>query len=242
MKKAVAALAATVCCAGALVGVPAATAAPGRAAAGKAMSVVADWQLNEAPGARVMVDNGPRHLDGSVGSLVRTGAKVNGATAYSWSWAKPNTPPAQPQRLVTIDSAALNPGSADYAITFRYRTTHRFGNIIQKGQATTAGGQVKIELPNGYVTCLFNGANGRRAIRSTIAINDGQWHTVTCSRTSAGVTVSIDGTYRRTIKGWTGPISNSWPMTIGGKPRCDQVKVTCDYFVGEIDWVRVEAG
>ena len=31
------------------------------------------------------------------------------------------------------------------------------------------------------------------------------------------------------------------PLTIGGKVDCDQVKVTCDYFAGDIDWVRIEA-
>jgi hypothetical protein len=197
--------------------------------------------MNEKAGAKVMVDSGPNHIDGTIGALVQTGASAQGAVGYRWSYAKPNTPPAQPQRLVTINSSALNPGSSDYAITFRYRTTHKFGNIIQKGQATTKGGQVKVELPGGHVTCLFKGSVQRRAIKSTITINDGQWHTVRCERDSNQVVLTIDDSYTRRIKGWTGPIANTWPMTIGGKPQCDQIKVTCDYFVGDIDWVRVES-
>ncbi|MBI5089945.1 MAG: PKD domain-containing protein, partial [Actinobacteria bacterium] len=36
--------------------------------------------------------------------------------------------------------------------------------------------------------------------------------------------------------------NNNWDLTIGGKPECDQVTVTCDYFTGDIDWVRIEKG
>jgi hypothetical protein len=56
---------------------------------------------------------------------------------------------------VQVNSSLLNPGNDEYSVTVRYRTTHKFGNILQKGQATAKGGQVKIELPGGRVTCLF---------------------------------------------------------------------------------------
>jgi len=29
------------------------------------------------------------------------------------------------------------------------------------------------------------------------------------------------------------------PFTIGGKTECDQITITCDYFVGDIDYVRI---
>jgi hypothetical protein len=31
------------------------------------------------------------------------------------------------------------------------------------------------------------------------------------------------------------------PLSIGGKVQCDQIDDTCDYFSGDIDWVRIEA-
>jgi hypothetical protein len=31
-------------------------------------------------------------------------------------------------------------------------------------------------------------------------------------------------------------------MTIGGKVNCDQVKITCDFFTGDIDRISVDAG
>jgi hypothetical protein len=40
-------------------------------------------------------------------------------------------PPADPEHLVVVPhSNALNPGSGDFAVEFRMRTTHSFGNVI----------------------------------------------------------------------------------------------------------------
>ncbi len=218
------------------------TVAAGGPAVGAASKTLAYWQMNEKAGAKVMLDSSGNGLNGTIGSLVKTGVKYAGATGYSWSYTPPNTPPAQPQRLVRVESSKLNPGKRDYAVTIRYRTTRSFGNILQKGQNTVAGGYFKIELPNGLPTCLFKDGTGRqRAIKSTLSVKDGAWHTIRCERTQAGVTLTIDNSYKRSIKGPTGSISNSWPLTIGGKPSCNQVKVTCDYFVGDIDWVRIES-
>jgi hypothetical protein len=38
----------------------------------------------------------------------------------------------------------------------------------------------------------------------------------------------------------TGTIANTRPLTIAGKGNCDQVEITCDYFSGDIDYVRIE--
>jgi hypothetical protein len=42
----------------------------------------------------------------------------------------------------------------------------------------------------------------------------------------------------RHINGASGTISNTVPMTIGGKINCDQIDITCDYFACDIDWSR----
>lgn len=215
---------------------------------------VADWQMNEAKRATVMVDSGPNKINGVIGTGVKTGTVIQGATSYQFPWTKPNTPPAMPQNLVTVDDSRLNPGTGDYAVVVRYRTTNSFGNLIQKGQNKTAGGYFKVEMPGGHVTCLYkdgvvgpNGKVGQRAITTLGTYKDGQWHTLRCERTATGVTLTIyaaDGVTvqeKRSIKGPTGSIANDWPLSIGGKPRCDQIKVTCDYFPGAVDWVRIES-
>jgi len=215
------------------------TASPADAAA---TTLVASWQMNEAGGARVMADSSGHGITGAIGSAVATGVQTSGTIDYQWSSVNPTAPPPKPERLVQVNNSALNPGTRDYAVTIRYRTTHSYGNIIQKGQNATAGGYFKFEQPNGFITCLFKGATGQqRAIVSKIALNDGAFHTVRCERTTNQLTMTIDSSTKYTLTGPTGGISNTIPLTIGGKLNCDQIKVTCDYFAGTIDWITIES-
>jgi hypothetical protein len=65
---------------------------------------------------------------------------------------------------------------------------------------------------------------------------------VRCERTSTGLTMHVDGARHNDIAGASGPIANTDELAIGGKSRCDQYRVTGDYFVGDIDYVRIEKG
>jgi hypothetical protein len=203
---------------------------------------LARWEMNEPPGASTMVDSGPNGINGAIGSAVMTGADSgSGVIGYRWSHTKPNTPPAQPERLVQVADSRVNPGTRDYAVTIRYRTTRSYGNVIQKGQSGSAGGYFKFQQPQGVMSCLFRGVDGSKSVNSKVALNDGEWHTVRCERTAAGVTMTVDnGAIVRRGWGPTGSISNKGPLTIAGKLNCDQVQVTCDYFAGDIDWVTIE--
>ena len=51
----------------------------------------------------------------------------------------------------------------------------------------------------------------------------------------------VDGKFTETRSGATGAISNSLPLTIGGKFNCNGAPVGCDYFAGEIDRVQIDA-
>jgi len=211
-----------------------------------ATSTLALWRMNESSGADRMNDSSGNNLDGAIGSAVVTGVAVRGATGYRWPYTNPNEPPAKPERLVTVESWALNPGTADYAVTFRFRTTHSFGNMIQKGQSGSKGGFFKFENVRGKITCLFrgvgpDGTGHSKAVNSgDIRLNDGAWHTIRCERTSERVVMTIDRERTRTGIGPTGKISNSLPLSIGGKFNCDQDKITCDYFAGDLDYVRIQ--
>ncbi len=211
-----------------------------------AASVTHDYEMNEARGATgagAMKDTGATRVDGDIGSEVTTGVWYSGAKAYRFGYLKPNTPPAHPQHLVTIpDDPSVDPGTAAYSIEIRYRTTHAFGNLIQKGQATTRGGQIKIQLPKGRPTCYFKGSSGRVGTGGPAAIDDGQWHVLLCTRTASAVELYVDGKRVGRKNGVSGDIDNTYPMSVGGKPSCDQVKVTCDYFAGDVDYVRLTKG
>ncbi len=215
-----------------------AVAAPAADAAGPTR--IAHWAMNEGRGARVMLDSGGRGLHGSIGREVHTGVTVSGSTGYRFDRLEPDTPPTHPGHLVTVpDNSALDPGSRTYSVSLRLRTTKHFGNVVQKGQATTSGGNFKVQIPGGRIECLFRGSRTSLIVVAKRRINDGRWHTVHCERSGDGVTLWIDGTVEARTRGWTGPIANSWPVSIGGKTQCDQVDVGCDYYAGDIDQVSI---
>jgi hypothetical protein len=220
-----------------------------------APSTVADWEMNDAAGTTVMLDSGPRGINGAIASnaapMLLSGVNLGGspaATGFRWANVMPNKPPATPQRIIQIADPALNPGARDWRISFRYRTSHPFGNIVQKGQSASKGGQIKFQLPKGQISCMFKGATGaQKSIKTIGAYDNNLFHVVVCTRLTSGVTLDVFDSSganlleTRHINGSSGSISNTIPMTVGGKINCDQVAITCDYFAGDIDWVKVEA-
>ncbi|HXD70705.1 MAG TPA: LamG-like jellyroll fold domain-containing protein [Gaiellales bacterium] len=211
-------------------------------AAPASAATLADWEMNEGSGATTMIDSSG-HVNGTIGSAVQTGVSVMGATVYRWPFASPTAPPPKPERIVQANSNSLNPGSGTYTVSLRYRTTQHFGNIVQKGQAGSAGGYFKVENPHGQINCVFRGVVSgklvRKAVTSPAVLSDGNFHVATCTRTSNALTLTIDGSVVDTAHGSTGNISNTRPVTIGGKLNCDQIKTTCDYYTGDIDWVKL---
>jgi Bacterial Ig domain/Laminin G domain len=201
-------------------------------------AVIADWEMNEPPGATTMVDSSGSNLNGTVGSGVVTGVVTNGATGYRWFGPDPES--YHPERLVLVESPLLNPGLDDYAITLRVYTGAGDQNILQKGQSNTPGGMFKIDMLQGQVICMYHGSAGRASVRSTQTIWDNSWHTLRCERRANSVTLTIDGGPSRTTRKPTGNIANNWEFSIGGKSRCDPPAVQCDYFIGRIDSIVVE--
>jgi hypothetical protein len=209
--------------------------------------MTADYEMNEPVGSNVMTDSSGNGLDGVIQSSpeITTGFVFDGATGYHWVRRAPNQPPAVPERIIQVaDNPNLEPGAAGgtFTIELRYRTKENFGNITQKGQATSRGGQWKIQNPQGMPSCLFKGSITRVATRVKAPLNDNLWHVLTCVHTSTRVTVLVDGVEVNHKNGSTGTIDNSIPMTVGGKINCDQINVTCDYFSGDIDYIRIWKG
>ena len=216
----------------------------------KASLQVADWQMNEASG-QTMVDVSGNGLDGYIGSSVRINWPTPTGQGYHFEG---SLKVQNRERLVLVDdSAMLDPGTAAYSVTVRFRTTGSGPNIIQKGQSEDSGGMWKLVLHTGWPRCHYRDENYRtkaiglyRSPDPNAKANDGDWHTLTCARNLDSVCVSLDeGTptaLSKCIRGSIGRIDNKWPLSIGGKMRCDPARAaaTCDYFNGDIDWVRIE--
>jgi hypothetical protein len=213
-------------------------------------STVVDWQMNEVTGP-TMADSSGNGIDGYIGSSVVTNWPTgDGDRAYHF------TGPLKVQnreRLALVDdNPMLDPGTATYSVIVRFRTTYAEPNILQKGQSEDAGGYWKLVIHDGWARCHYRDENyNTKAITMWTGIaadkvNDGLWHVVRCERNTNSVCVYLDeGTpsfLKKCISGSIGRIDNKWPLSIGGKMRCDPLRAvtTCDYFTGDIDWVRIE--
>lgn len=207
-----------------------------------AFTAVANYKMNEASGAKVLVDSGPNKLNGTIGTSIR----LNGDYFSFPKVTRGDGGTVDPQHLATVYSNKLNPDTSSFTVTTRIRLTGAaYGNVMQKGQSGTQSFW-KMQLDGsrrGSVTCSFDDTAGNKgAIRSIKLINDGRWHVVSCSRTANKVTVTIDGVSRsinRTLK----TITNTNPLTIGGKLNCRQVRRhDCDYFVGDMSYLTIQKG
>jgi Concanavalin A-like lectin/glucanases superfamily len=211
------------------------------------VTTVADWEMNEPVGATTMTDSSGNGLDGDIipSDQITTGFVFDGATGYHWVRRAPELFPPVPERVIQVQDDPLldlTDASEAYTVSLRYRTKEKFGNITQKGQSATRGGQIKFQNPLGRPSCMFKGSVGRVTTRSPQALNDNLWHVLTCTRTSTRVTMFVDGVEVNHQNGSSGVINNSVPWVVGGKISCDQIETTCDYFSGEIDWIRITKG
>jgi hypothetical protein len=144
-------------------------------------------------------------------------------------------------RVEVPDDPSLNPGTANFSYTVTFTTKLPASgtdfDVMRKGFASTSGGEYKVEVLNvngvAKAFCLVKDTNKHVArIRGggpTLA--DGKTHTVTCSKTSTGVTIKVDGQSPRTgtVSGGLGSVSNGAPLTIGAKADSGG-----DWFIGTL--------
>jgi hypothetical protein len=207
-----------------------------------APTAVLDLQLNEPAGASVTRDSSGAGHDGAIGSHL-----VMNRQSAAFDLHSPGAGVSfGAQHLILVPDArdgSLDPGAGNFTVELRFRTTERFGNVLQKGQATSVGGQVKFQIPKGKLSCMFKTPQGTATAGSgTRLLNDNAWHVVRCERTPTSVTMFVDGVRTGRKNGFTGNLDNNKPWSLGGKPDCDGVQVTCDYFHGDIDYVRLTKG
>jgi hypothetical protein len=214
--------------------------------AGAAGSTVLDLQLNEAAGATTATDSSGLGHHGAIGSHVT----MNGSYA-DWDRHAPGAGIYHgTDHLIVVPDASdgtLDPGAGNFSVEIKFRTKENFGNVIQKGQAGTRGGQVKFQIPKGKLTCMFKTPTGTATAGSGARLlNDNVWHTVRCDRTPSSVTMYVDGVRVSRVNHTTGTLNNTKPWTIGGKLNCDTASGatadSCDYFAGEIDYVKLTKG
>lgn len=205
----------------------------------QAASVTAgSWHFNEPAGAKVAYDSTHPANNGRISGAVRTGVDGHSGRGYYFSGGVVSVP----------DSATLDPGTRPFTVSMWLRVPSHLGtgdyNVLQKGHATTAGGQYKVELGGdltrgvGKPRCAFKDSSHHgvvvKARNSDIA--DGRWHFVSCQRSATSVSIRVDGSVKATVSARLGSIANSSPLQVGGKG------VGLHYYTGGMDEVSLRIG
>jgi hypothetical protein len=153
-------------------------------------------------------------------------------------------------RVVVPNASSLNPGAADfsYGATIVMDDPPVLGDtddIIRKGITTSTGGEFKLEIKmtkyGARARCVVKDAlKVVGAIQGTVEIANGQPHTITCSKTSAGVTVRVDAANPRTKPALLGSVANSNSLGLGSKAE-PTARTGWDWFSGSMTeaWLRV---
>jgi hypothetical protein len=132
-------------------------------------------------------------------------------------------------KVVVPNSSTLNPGSSNFSYTVQVQTSRvppsgTDYDLLRKGTSSTAGGEYKLEIVYsngiGKAFCLVkDDSKVVASVKGTTNVADGQPHTLTCQKTSTGVTLLVSGQAARTkvVSGGLGAVLSSAPLTIGVK-------------------------
>jgi hypothetical protein len=190
--------------------------------------LVALWHMDETSGTTMLDSVGSNNgtlqsVQLGVPGFAGTGYGFNGSSSY-----------------VSVPSAdSLNPGSANFSFTMHLKTTSVPAapdwDLMRKGLYTTPGGEYKMEWqPSGQASCGFKGSLGYSELMAGPWIADGQWHTITCAKTSSDIRLIVDGqTFTRA--GAVGSISNTSAVVIGARPGSE-------FFLGTLDEASLTVG
>jgi hypothetical protein len=191
--------------------------------------LVALWHMNETSGT-TMSDSVGSHT-GTLHSVTLGVSPGFTGTAFGFNGTS---------SYVSVPSASdLNPGSANLTVTIHLKTTKVPASpdwdLIRKGLYTTAGGEYKMEWqPTGQASCGFKGSGGYAELQAGPAINDGQWHTVQCQKTSSAIKVIVDGAAFSKAAN-IGTTANTDAVPIGARPGSE-------FFNGSLDEASIQVG
>jgi hypothetical protein len=185
------------------------------------------------------------HMDETSGTVMHDAVGNHSGTLYSVALGQPGYLGTAfgfngTSSYISVPSASdLNPGSANITITIHMKTTSAPASpdwdLIRKGKYTTTGGEFKMEYqPSGQASCGFKGSSGYSELMAGPALDDDDWHTVQCVKTSSAIKVVVDGqTFSKSAT--IGSIANDEPVVIGARPGSE-------FFNGSLDEASIQIG
>lgn len=200
-------------------------------AASAATTYRAHWTLDETSGTRALDSSGHNNT-GTDFNVVMTG------TGYRFNGTN--------SRVIVPTSATLNPGTATFSWGVTLSMTQppspigETYDVLRKGLVTNAGGDYKLEVKN------VNGSAVARCVAKTIKsgskvlasiqggsnLANGAQHTITCTKTSTGISIKVDAQTPRTksYSGGLGSVSNADSLSLGAKAESSSTGF--DWFEG----------
>ena len=199
--------------------------------------------MNEPVGATVMIDgNGWHRLDRPDRHAHRCDVQRRHRVHLDASTAKEQAPPRRSASSRSPTATGLDPATARSPSSCGTAPRRTSGTSRRRDRRAAAAGSGRSRTPAGSRPACSRALPAGRdrlpdpAQRQRVA----QPHL----RPHAD---GRDDVCRRRLPGTArtappGTINNSIPMTIGGKINCDQVEITCDYFSGLIDFIKITRG
>lgn len=205
-----------------------------------ASATAAAWQMAETSGT-TMTDSSGNGNDG-----VASHVKMTGATGYKFD-------PESRSKVVVTSSSSLNPGTSPFSYTVKVQSSRPPAagtdyDVLRKGIASTSGGEYKLEIVyangQGRAFCLVKDSRGVGAsVRGTTNVTDGKVHTLTCTKTTSGLTLRVDALTPRTdtVASGLGSISNTQALVIGVKSPT-VTGAAGDWYNGALLQARISVG
>jgi hypothetical protein len=199
--------------------------------ASAAAVTVANWQMATLP---TLVDSAGGDNNGTTHDVTLNGGyySFNGTSSYA-------TAP---------DKGNLDPGTATVKVTARVsitklpRSAWDNFDVVRKGTSPTSGGYYKIEISRSasgaaIAACRFKDSLGRAGEAfGKVNLAGRGFVTITCTKTSAGVTLNVAGVETVYAPKTLRSIANNSPVLIGQKGD------GTDSFAGLMDFVKIDIG
>jgi Concanavalin A-like lectin/glucanases superfamily len=155
-------------------------------------TVVAQWQMDEAQGSSTMVDSSGFGNDGTLSNVTAglPGSTGNpGDFAYGFDGSTSHVSVTRKSSLVI--------GSNDVTITMLVNTTATPGTGAFDFDLIRDGGATVEIVPGGkgnHARCHFAGTVSTLTLSGGPNLTDGQWHSITCAKSSTGISLTVDTT------------------------------------------------
>lgn len=181
-----------------------------RPRAGSTLTLLATTLLASAvSGPQAVADAAPVGSQTTVysadGTAASTSGLHNGTWDYSPLYGMGSSGAADDQSFlfdyenywtaVRMDSAVSQFGTDPFAVSFKIRTTAtELSSIMGARDYCGNPGQGWFDVRGGSTLLFEVGGDHYANLESTVAINDGEWHTVALHRTSTAISITVDGT------------------------------------------------